>query len=86
MFSAIRTAFKLAGTVVDLNERLTALEANFDILDRAVKRESARVRAENSRQRKVELEATTQTEQGPTESTSVIKPLGGVMKRTLSAG
>jgi hypothetical protein len=79
MFQTIRTALKLAGTVVELNERLTALESNFDILDRAVKREGARVRAENSRLRRSQEP----TEEGPTESNSVTshKPIGGVMRR-----
>ncbi len=85
MFTTIRTALKLVGTVVDLNERLTALEGNFDILDRAVKRENAQQRAANSRARKAELEISA-PEEGPTESRSVRKPLGGIMKRANNAG
>jgi len=82
VFTSIRTALKLVGTVVDLNDRLTALEGNFDILDRAVKRRGAQVRAENSRARVAE-----ETEQGPTESTSVTKrPIGGVMRLTRKDG
>jgi len=83
VFASIRTALKLVGTVVEINDRLTALEGNFDILDRAVKRRGAQVRAENSRARVAE-EA---TEQGPTESTSVTKrPIGGVMRLTSKGG
>jgi len=81
VFQTLRTALKLAGTVVELNERLTALEANFDILDRAVKRESARVRAENSRARRAEIEPEVSI-----EADATIKPLGGIMKRKLESG
>jgi len=82
MFSELRMAFKLAGTVVELNERLTALEGNFDILDRSVKRQNAQERAANSRAR-AKLEISGATEQGPTESGFVTPPpfKGGIMRR-----
>ena len=80
-FHSLRTALKLAGTVVELNDRLTALEGNFDILDRAVKREAARVRAENSRARlKDERPLGPDLPPRATARGSVI-PIGGIYKR-----
>jgi hypothetical protein len=83
-FQRLRTALELGRTVVELNERLTALEGNFDILDRAVKRESARVRAENSRTRRRDLEEST----APGEELKIVtskSAIGGVMRRPMGS-
>jgi len=78
VFTTIRTALKLAGTVVEINERLTALEGNFDILDRAFKRREAQQRAENSRARAKDLEIAPAPED---PEAAKISPIGGVMRR-----
>jgi hypothetical protein len=89
VFRRVVAALKLAGTVLELDERLTQLEGNFDILSRAVKREQARKRAQVSRDvAAVDQEPAPDPEKVPAEG-GLLKPRspgeGGLLRRVASS-